>query len=169
MTSVVDQGEREEEAVDPESASERRFPVPRDQVPGSTGACFRSSLLGSAPLGRTLRQEQERLALGLISGRATDAVDVRVDVFWCVDLDYPVDGGKVETPISLETDLPVALGPLRLRELPAYAARCAPHAHARQAEADAAARDKKTIVLVKRCVLMKLHRISSLFGRSTTM
>ena len=47
------------------------------------------------------QQEQERLALGLISGRATDAVDVRVDVFWCVDLDYPVDGGKVETTTSV--------------------------------------------------------------------
>lgn len=43
------------------------------------------------------QQEQERLALGLIPGRTTDAVDVGVDIFRCVDLDDPVDGREVES------------------------------------------------------------------------
>jgi hypothetical protein len=42
-------------------------------------------------------QQQQRLALRLVSRRPPNSMDVRVRVFRAVDLDDPVDGGEVET------------------------------------------------------------------------
>ncbi|CCF42315.1 hypothetical protein CH063_12353 [Colletotrichum higginsianum] len=42
-------------------------------------------------------KEKHGLAVALVAGRTTDAVDVRVGVLGAVDLDDPVDGGEVDT------------------------------------------------------------------------
>lgn len=58
-------------------------------------------LLGLQPLDHALllarQQEQERLALGLVTSCPSDAMDVRLDVLGTVNLHDPVDGREVET------------------------------------------------------------------------
>lgn len=58
-------------------------------------------LLGLQPLDHALllarQQEQERLALGLVAGCPSNAVDVRLDVLGAIDLYNPVDGREVES------------------------------------------------------------------------
>ena len=43
------------------------------------------------------QHEEQGFAVGMVSSRATDAVNVRVAALWRIDLDDPVDGGEVES------------------------------------------------------------------------